>query len=133
MASFAKIGLNGEVIEVLSVNNEVLKDSNGIEQEINGINFLKEITGHSNWKQTSYNTINGIHQLEGKPFRRNFPGIGYIYFEDIDAFLPPKPYDSWTLNKDTYQWESPIPVPQDDNSYVWNETNKTWDKIENNV
>ena len=129
MASFAKIGLNGEVIEVLSVNNEVLKDSNGIEQEINGINFLKEITGHSNWKQTSYNTYDGIHQLGGTPFRKNFASIGYTYYEDIDAFIPPKPYDSWTLNKDTCQWHSPIPMPQDNNSYIWNETNKSWDKI----
>jgi hypothetical protein len=129
MASFAKIGLNGEVIEVLSVNNEVLKDTDGVEQEINGINFLKEIIGDFNWKQTSYNTYNGTHKLGGTPFRRNFASIDYTYYEDIDCFIPPKPYDSWTLNKDTFQWESPIPVPQDDNSYIWNESNKTWDKI----
>ena len=70
MATFAKIGLNNKVIEVLSVHNNVLKDSNGIEQEVNGIDFLTKLTGWAIWKQTSYNTKEGVHKLGGTPFRK---------------------------------------------------------------
>jgi hypothetical protein len=70
MASFAKIGLNGKVIEVQSVVNEVLHDSNGVEQEIIGIDFLTKLTGWSIWKQTSYNTHGGVHKLGGIPLRK---------------------------------------------------------------
>lgn len=117
MAHFAKIGLNSKVIEVLSVNNEVLKDSNGIEQESIGIDFLTKLTGYPIWKQTSYNGN----------IRKNFAGIGMIYDEDRDAFIPPKPFKSWILNEDTCLWESPIPYPQDNNKYNWNESTLTWD------
>jgi hypothetical protein len=87
MASFAKIGLNSKVIEVLSVHNNVLKDSNGVEQEVNGIDFLTKLTGWAIWKQTSYNTSGGVHTLGGTPFRKNHAGIGYTYDEDRDAFI----------------------------------------------
>jgi hypothetical protein len=120
MASFAKIGLNSKVIEVLSVNNEVLKDSNGVEQEVIGIDFLTKLTGYPIWKQTSYN--NNI--------RKNFAGIGYTYDEDRDAFIPPKPFNSWILNEDTCLWESPVAYPKDDNQYRWNEQTLSWDLIE---
>jgi len=130
MASFAKIGLNGKVIEVLSVNNEVLKDSNGIEQEAIGIDFLTKLTGYPVWKQTSYNTIGGIHTKGGTPFRKNHAGIGYIYDEDRDAFIPKKPFNSWILNEDTCLWNSPVARPQDDNKYTWNESTLTWDIVE---
>ena len=130
MASFAKIGLNGKVIEVLSVNNEVLKDSNGIEQESIGIDFLTKLTGWAIWKQTSYNTYGGVHKLGGTPLRKNHAGIGYTYDEDRDAFIPPKPFKSWILNESTCLWESPIPYPQDNNKYNWNEQNQSWDLIE---
>ena len=130
MASFAKIGLNSKVIEVLSVHNDVLKDSNGVEQEVNGIDFLTKLTGYPVWKQTSYNTHGGVHNNGGTPLRKNHAGIGYIYDEDRDAFIPKKPYNSWILNEDTCLWNAPVAYPQDDNRYTWNESTLTWDIVE---
>jgi hypothetical protein len=127
MASFAKIGLNNKVIEVLSVHNNVLKDSNGIEQEVNGIDFLTKLTGYPLWKQTSYNTHGGVHSNNGTPLRKNHAGIGYTYDEDRDAFIPKKPFNSWILNETTCQWESPVAYPTDSQKYNWNETTKNWD------
>jgi hypothetical protein len=119
MASFAKIGLNNKVIEVLSVNNEVLKDSNGVEQESIGIDFLTKLTGYPLWKQTSYNGN----------FRKNHAGIGYTYDEDRNAFIPKKPFNSWVLNETTCLWEAPIAKPNDDGIYTWNETIQNWEQI----
>jgi hypothetical protein len=133
MASFAKIGLNNKVIEVLSVVNEVLHDSNGIEQESIGIDFLTKLTGYPVWKQTSYNTHGGVHSSGGTPLRKNHAGIGYTYDEDRDAFIPKKPFNSWVLNESTCLWQSPIPYPQDNNRYNWNEQNQSWDLIEDNI
>jgi hypothetical protein len=133
MASFAKIGLNNKVIEVLSVVNEVLHDSNGIEQEVIGIDFLTKLTGYPVWIQTSYNTVGGVHNNGGTPLRKNHAGIGYTYDEDRDAFIPKKPFNSWILNESTCLWESPIPYPQDNNRYKWNEQNQSWDLIEDNI
>jgi hypothetical protein len=130
MAHFAKIGLNNKVIEVLSVNNEVLKDSNGVEQESIGIDFLTKLTGYPLWKQTSYNTVGGVHNNNGIPFRKNHAGIGYTYDETRDAFIPPKPFNSWILNEDTCLWEAPVARPEDDNIYLWNESTLTWDIVE---
>ena len=120
MATFAKLGLNNKVIEVLSVHNNELLDSNGVEQEVNGIDFLTKLTGYPVWKQTSYN--NNI--------RKNHAGIGYTYDEDRDAFIAPKPFASWILNEETCQWEAPVAYPDDDNRYTWNESNQTWDVVE---
>jgi len=130
MASFAKIGLNSKVIEVLSVHNNELLDSNGVEQEVNGIDFLTKLTGWSIWKQTSYNTHGGVHDNGGTPLRKNHASVGYTYDEDRDAFIPPKPYQSWTLNEDTCLWEAPVAYPTDGQIYKWNEENQTWDLIE---
>jgi len=116
MASFAKIGLSNKVIEILSVHNNELKDSNGVEQEVNGINFLKNLTGWPIWKQTFTNGT-----------RKNFAGIGYTYDEDKDAFISPKPFNSWTLNETTCQWEAPVVRPDDGQNYDWNETTQQWD------
>ena len=127
MASFAKIGLNNKVIAVLSVDNNVLKDSNGNEVEQLGIDFLTNIYGWAIWKQTSYNTHNGIHNNGGIPFRKNHAGIGHTYDEDKDAFIPKKPYNSWILNENTCNWEPPVAYPTDGNKYIWNETTKNWD------
>jgi hypothetical protein len=130
MASFAKIGLNSKVIEVLSVNNEVLKDSNGVEQESIGIDFLTKLTGYPVWKQTSYNTHGGVHNNNGIPLRKNHAGIGYTYDEDRDAFIPKKPFKSWVLNEQTCLWNAPVAMPQDSNKYNWNEQTLSWDIVE---
>ena len=127
MASFAKLDNNNIVIAVHSVVNEVLKDSNGIEQEIIGIEFLKNLHGQAtNWKQTSYNTNAGVHSLGGTPFRKNHAGIGYTYDETRDAFYSQKPYDSWILNESTCIWEAPIVYPNDEQKYTWNEETQSW-------
>ena len=127
MASFAKLGLNGEVLEVVAVDNSVITDSNGIEQEKLGINFLTELYNWPVWKQTSYNTIGGVHTLGGTPFRKNHAGIGGRYDSDRDAFIPKKPYASWTLNETTCLWEAPVALPDTENRYNWNEETKQWD------
>ena len=130
MASFAKIGLNNKVIEVLSVVNEVLHDSNGIEQESIGIDFLTKLTGWAIWKQTSYNTHGGVHSSGGTPLRKNHAGIGMTYDENRDAFIPKKPFNSWILNEQTCLWEAPSSYPIDGNMYAWNESTLTWDLVE---
>jgi hypothetical protein len=134
MASFAKIGLNNKVIEVQSVVNEVLQDSNGIEQESIGIDFLTKLTGYPLWKQTSYNTHGGVHTNGGTPLRKNHAGIGYTYDEDRDAFIPKKPFNSWILNEDTCLWNAPVAKPttelEDNQYYSWNESTLTWDIVE---
>jgi hypothetical protein len=132
MASFAKIGLNNKVIAVHSVVNEVLHDSNGIEREDIGVDFLTKLHGWSIWVQTSYNTYGGVHLSGGTPLRKNYAAIGYTYDETRDAFIPAKPFNSWVLNEDTCLWESPIPKPNRDgleiNQYWnWNENNQSWD------
>ena len=146
MASFAKIGLNGKVIEVQSVVNEVLHDANGVEQESIGIDFLTKLTGWAIWKQTSYNTHAGVHSSGGIPLRKNHAGVGYTYDEDRDAFIPPKPFNSWILNEDTCQWEAPKPYPEtytlnlknesNNNAkdrYYWNEQTLSWDLVEDTI
>ena len=134
MASFAKIGLNNKVIEVLSVVNEVLHDANGVEQESIGIDFLTKLTGWAIWKQTSYNTYGGVHNNNGTPLRKNHAGIGYTYDEDRDAFIAPKPFNSWILNEDTCLWESPVAMPttilENNQYYRWNESTLIWDIVE---
>ena len=134
MASFAKIE-NNIVTIVVSVVNEVLKDSNGVEQENIGIQFLKTLYNEPNaiWKQTSYNTAEGIHKLGGIPFRKNHAGIGYTYDETKDAFIAPKPFNSWVLNETTCLWNAPVAYPIDDNRYSWNEQTLSWDIVEDTI
>tara|TARA_R100001015_G_C4628258_1_gene188333 strand:+ start:1275 stop:1670 length:396 start_codon:yes stop_codon:yes gene_type:complete len=127
MASFAKIGLNNKVIEVHSVHNNEILDANGVEQENIGIDFLTKLTGWAIWKQTSYNTSGGVHKLGNTPLRKNFAAIGDTYDEERDAFVPTKPFNSWTLNETTCQWEAPIALPDRENTYYWNEETKQWD------
>ena len=133
MASFAKLNSENIVTTVESVVNEVLKDSNGVEQETIGIQFLKTLYNEPNsvWVQTSYNTHGGVHSNGGTPLRKNHAGIGYTYDSQRDAFIPPKPYNSWILNENTCQWEAPIPYPIDGPMYVWNEETKNWDLLDN--
>jgi len=132
MASFAKIE-NNIVITVVSVVNEVLKDSNGIEQENIGIEFLKTLYNEPNaiWKRTSYNTHGNIHSLGGTPFRKNHAGIGYTYDSNRDAFIPQKVYNSWILNEETCLWEPPVFKPitelEENQYYSWNESIINWE------
>lgn len=77
------------------------------------------------WIQTSYNTYGGQHP-EGRPLRKNYAGIGFTYDAEKDAFIPPQPFASWTLNNDTCLWESPIPMPTDGKGYNWDETQQQW-------
>ena len=119
MAHFAKLDENNIVTEVLVVNNEVLLKTDGTESEYKGKVFLNGLFGNANWVQTSYNGS----------FRKNFAGIGWIYDQELDAFLPPRPGNSWTLNLETYDWDPPIPYPTDGQPYDWNEETQTWDLI----
>ena len=150
MAHFAKINENNIVTKVITISNDVLIDNNGEEQEQLGIDFLNNLYKTDNviWKKTSYNTHNGKHYYsnesgervesddQSKAFRKNYAGLGYTYDATRDAFIPPKPYNSWILNETTCKWEAPVIRPtlteeqlKNGNSYVWNETNQTWDLI----
>jgi hypothetical protein len=131
MASFAKLNSGNIVITVESVVNEVIKDSSGVEQEAIGIQFLKNLYNEPNaiWKQTSYNTRKGVHNNNGTPFRKNHAGIGYQYDSQRDAFIPPKPLNSWILNETTCLWEAPVAYPQEGNIYNWNEQTLSWDLL----
>ena len=117
MAHFAKLDENNMVISVHAVvNNVIIIDD--VESEQVGIDFLTQLHGHNNWKQTSYN----------RNFRKNYAGIGFTYDVELDAFIPPQPYPSWVLNKDTCNWEAPVPKPTD-GLYEWSEANLNWQII----
>ena len=131
MAHFAELDSNKKVLRVIVVhNNELLV--NGVENEQKGIDFCKSLFGsNTNWVQTSYNTFRGIHKLGGIPLRKNYAGMNYTYDQVRDAFISPKPFNSWTLDENTCDWEAPTPFPSDGNKYVWNEQNQSWDLISN--
>lgn len=116
MAYYAKLDDNNIVLEVLSVNNEVINNLPFPESEQPGIDFLTQITGYSNWKQTSYNAN----------FRKNYAGIGYAYSPILNAFISPQPFASWSLDEATCQWNAPTPYPDDGNSYYWDEQTLSW-------
>jgi hypothetical protein len=133
MAYFAKLGIGNIVEQVISISNTVITDSNGVEQEQLGIDFINKLYNTKDvWKQTSYNTKRGIHNNGGTPFRKNYAGLGYTYDETRDAFIPKKPFNSWILNEDTCLWEAPIAYPTDGKEYGWNEKTLSWDLIDNN-
>jgi hypothetical protein len=129
MATFAKLDSNNIVLEVHSLHNDVLLDGGETEQEIKGINFLKKLHNWDYWKKTSYNTNGGVHRLGGTPFRKNHAGKGYTYDATRDAFIPPQPYASWTLNDDTCIWDPPVAYPADGKPYIWNELTTSWDLL----
>ena len=121
MAHFAEIDENNIVVRVLVVDNE---------KENDGQNFLANELGlGGRWIQTSYNTYAGVHKLGGNPLRKNFAAVGSTYDEARDAFILQKPFPSWVLNEDTCQWEAPIPYPDFEKTYVWNEETLTWDEL----
>ena len=125
MAHFAEIDENNIVLRVNVVNNEVITDGDGVEQEQLGIDFLTDLLSGT-WKQTSYNTKGGVHKLDGTPFRKNYAGYGYIYDEVRDAFISPKPFSSWILNETTCIWQAPVAHPDDGKDYFWNEDITNW-------
>ena len=143
MAHFAKIGLNGKVLTVLTLNNSDMLNALGFEDEIVGQQYLEL---HNNWPaqmwiQTSYNTSKNQHKTGGTPFRGNYAGIGFIWDEENQIFWPKKPYASWVKHLPTATWKSPIgdapsltegQINQNTAythywSYVWNENAQTWD------
>lgn len=120
MANFAQLDENNVVLQVIVISNDDIIDQEGNESEDIGAEFCKSLLGQDTiWKQTSYNAS----------FRKNYAGVGYIYDETRDAFIPPKPYDSWVLNEETCLWESPIPYPTDGLDYIWNENKQEWELI----
>ena len=135
MAHFVKLGIGNKVIQGVVVHNDVATSEQA------GVDFLNNLYGTNDiWKQTSYNTIGGVHLQGGTPFRKNFAGIGFKYDQTRDAFIPPTPYSSWTLNETTCLWEAPVAKPEltdeqqsQNNSkthnwyYSWNEETQQWD------
>ena len=149
MAHFAKIGMNGKVIAVLTLNNGDMLNADGVEDETVGQQYLER---HNNWPaqmwiQTSYNTSAGTHKNGGTPLRGNYAGIGHIWDEDNNIFYGKKPYASWVLNTTTATWHSPIgDAPEltaeqqaqneaDTNqwTYTWNEGDQSWDLADTKI
>jgi hypothetical protein len=118
MAHYAFLDSNNLVVEVIV----------GVDEHLDGIDWEEHYGTFRNLacKRTSYNTVGGVHLYGGIPYRKNYAGIGYVYDQGRDAFIPPKPFDSWILNEQTCLWEPPIPHPNDGESYIWDETNQGW-------
>lgn len=112
MSHFAQIDENNIVIRVLVIDQETINTG--------------AFGDPSSWIQTSYNTHGGIHSLGGTPLRKNYAGVGYTYDAQRDAFIPAKPYPSWTLDETSCLWQPPIPMPGDGIRYFWNESTQSW-------
>lgn len=121
MAHFAKLDENNIVVFV-TVGRD---DDDGKENELSAMT-------QETYKQTSYNTYGGVHRNGGIPFRKNYAGLGYFYDEQKDAFIPPKPFDSWILNDESCLWEAPVSIPTDGIQYAWNEDTLSWIQINPN-
>jgi hypothetical protein len=121
MAHYAFIDENYIVTEVI-----VGKDESNFDWE----RHYGDIRGQL-CKRTSYNTIGGVHTTGGTPYRKNYAGIGFTYDATRDAFIAPKPYNSWTLNETTCLWEAPVAYPNDGNMYAWDEETTSWVSINN--
>jgi hypothetical protein len=117
MAHFARLE-NNIVTQVIVVANQDILDENGQESEQKGIDFCSNLLGGT-WKQTSYNGN----------IRKNYAGIGYTYDEGRDAFIAPKPYNSWLLDETKAQWKAPVDMPSDDKRYTWNEATTSWVEV----
>jgi len=125
MAHFAKLKVGNIVEKVEIVSNDIATTEQA------GVEFLQNLyKDRAVWKQTSYNTSGGEHKLGGTPFRKNYAAKGFTYDQKKDAFIPPQPFNSWTLNETTCLWEAPVAKPTDGQQYDWNEDNQTWDLIE---
>ena len=124
MAHFAKLGTGNIVERVEVVHNDIATTEQA------GADFLNNLYKTNDvWKMTSYNTRGGIHLLGGTPFRKNFAGIGFKYDQYKDAFIPPKPFNSWILNETTCRWDAPVVKPDDGQRYIWNETIQNWELV----
>lgn len=120
MAHFAQLDENNLVLQVIVVGNNDCLDESGNESEEVGIFFCKTLFGASTrWKQTSYNAS----------IRKNYAGIGYTYDLVRNAFVPPKPYESWVINEETCRWDAPTPMPNDGKIYTWDEPTTSWVEI----
>ena len=117
MAHFAELNEEAIVIQVVVVRDDELRDADGSENEHLGLTFLNRVMGGGHWVQTSYNAN----------FRKSYAGVGFSYDSERDAFIPPKPYDSWILNEGTCKWEPPIPMPDDGNVHRWDESTEEWE------
>ena len=111
MAHFAKVN-NGVVVQVIVAEPEFFDI------------FVDSSPGQ--WLQTSYNTYGGVHVNGGTPLRKNYAGLGFTYDSTRDAFIPPKPYASWTLNEGTCLWGAPVAYPDDGKQYTWDEVTQAW-------
>jgi hypothetical protein len=120
MSHWAEIDNNNIVVRVTSGSND---------EPDEGYQWLIDNLGGT-WIKTSYNTYGGVHSEGGTPLRKNYAGIGYTYNEELDAFIPPKPYESWVLNQGTCLWEAPVPYPQDEKQYGWDEATTSWIEIQ---
>ena len=119
MAHWAEVDGDSVVVRVLVGNNADPDE---------GYQWLLNNLGGT-WVKTSYNTFGGIHTLGGIPFRKNFGRVGYSYDEGRDAFIPPKPFDSWVLDEGTCRWEAPVAYPQDGKMYGWDEESLSWVEV----
>ena len=143
MAHFAKLNNSNVVIQVITVNNAVLINDNGVEDEQKGIEFLKNLykEKESNWKQTSYNTKLGKYLInnnleigpdQSKSFRLNYAAAGMIWREDLQGFIFPQPYNSWSLDETTGVWNPPVPRPGAP-YVVWNDNLQRFEDNEGNI
>jgi hypothetical protein len=123
MAHYAFLDDNNIVTEVIVGKNEM---EDGVDWEQRYGEFRGQVC-----KRTSYNTIGGVHNNNGTPFRKNYAGLGYTYDAQRDAFIPPKPFASWVLNETTAQWEAPTPMPTDGKMYSWDEATVNWVEVNN--
>ena len=149
MAHFSKINESNEVLSVLFVNDVDTENSDGVETETVGQNYLE---AHNNWPahlwiKTSYNTTHNTHRDGGTPFRGNYAGVGYIWDSENQIFWPPKPFSSWIKNVSEARWQSPIgdqpslteeqQTQKNNNThdwrYMWNEENQSWDLVDLNL
>ena len=118
---------------LLDENNVVVNVIVGAEENSDGINWEKRYSSMFGLRclRTSINTINGKHIAGGSPFRGNYAGIGYSYNRSLNAFIPPKPYPSWIIDKKEYNWMAPVPYPENGQQYCWNEEILNWELEEN--
>ena len=128
MSHFAEIDSLQRVIRVLVIDDVDTQNEGGNEDDLIGMKYLNGAFGGT-WLRTSYNTQNGVHQLGGTPFRKNFAAPGSTYDSTRDAFIPPKPFASWTFNETTCRWDVPVAMPDDGKIYRWDEATTNWKEI----